>query len=72
MDYDAEEDRLLIWSDSNEIYEIASNGRCQCKAQQQNTICWHRTAKRIVERYNEAMAGNVHKGPDSMQYAARA
>jgi hypothetical protein len=55
MNYDAEEDRLLIWSDSNEIYEIGNDGRCPCKAQEHNTICRHRTAKRIIERYNEAM-----------------
>jgi hypothetical protein len=29
MDYNAEEDRMLIWSDSNEIYEIGPDGRCQ-------------------------------------------
>lgn len=55
MDYDAGEDRLLIWSDSNEIYEVGMNGRCQCKAQEHDFICWHRTAKRIIERYNEGM-----------------
>jgi len=56
MDYDAAADRLLIWSDSNEIYEISADGRCQCKAAEHDAICWHRTAKRLIERYNEAAA----------------
>ena len=56
MDYDAEDDRLLIWSDSNEIYEVGADGRCQCKAQEFDFICWHRVAKRLIERYNEAEA----------------
>lgn len=52
MDYDA--GRLLIWSESNEIYEIDADGRCQCKAYEFHALCWHRAAKRLIERYNEA------------------
>ncbi len=55
MDFNVGEDLLLIWSDSNEIYEIAGDGRCQCKAQANDVMCWHRVAKRLLERYNEAM-----------------
>ncbi len=55
MEFDAGEDLLLIWSDSNEIYEINSDDRCQCKAQEHDIVCWHRVAKRLLERYNEAM-----------------
>jgi len=56
MDYDKTDDRLLIWLDSNEIYEINADGRCQCKAHEHDAVCWHRTAKRLIERYNEAAA----------------
>jgi len=55
MDYNADEDRLLLWSDSNEIYELKADGRCQCIAQSHGVICWHKAAKRLIERYNEAM-----------------
>ncbi len=38
MDFNPGEDLLLIWSDSNEIYEINKDGRCQCKAQANDVI----------------------------------
>ena len=54
MDFDGEGDRLPIWSQgAAEIYEV--NGICQCKAFEKNFLCWHRTAKRLLERYNAAM-----------------
>jgi hypothetical protein len=55
MDYDAEARQLLIWSESNEIYEVGPDGRCQCKAFEFHNLCWHRAAKRLTERYNEAV-----------------
>lgn len=51
MDFDREKDHLLIWSDSNEIYEIGSSKVCGCKAGQNGDVCWHRAAKRLVSRY---------------------
>lgn len=62
MDYDGDEDRLLIWSDSNEIYEIRADGSCQCKGQGHDVVCWHRVAKRLLERYNEAMMAAFCRG----------
>ena len=53
--YDAAENNLLIWSDSNEIYEITADGRCQCFAQANGFICWHRVAKRLLELYFAAL-----------------
>lgn len=53
MDYDFDCDKLLIWSDSNEIYEV--NGKiCQCRAFTNGHVCWHRAAKHIVSRYQLA------------------
>jgi len=51
MDFDAEADRLLIWSDSNEIYEIGSDKTCRCLAAMNGRVCWHRAAKKIISRY---------------------
>jgi hypothetical protein len=62
MDHD--ESRLLIWSESNEIYEIAADGRCECLAEQHHAFCWHRAAKRLIERYNEAMCSTEHISED--------
>ena len=54
MDFDGDADRLLIWSqDSNEVSE--ANGVCQCRAYQNEVICCHRVAKRLIERYNAAL-----------------
>ena len=54
----AEDQSLLIWSDSNEIY--AANGTCQCKAYETGMAkrnkpfpCWHRALARIVRHYYE-------------------
>ncbi len=51
MDFDREADKLLIWSDSNEIYEVNGNKTCVCKAAMNGNVCWHRAAKRLVSRY---------------------
>jgi hypothetical protein len=51
MEFSADDGNLLIWSDSNEIYEIKPDGRCQCKAHMNGNICWHRAAKRLLEHY---------------------
>lgn len=51
MDYDREADKLLIWSDSNAIYEVNADKTCQCRAAQNGNVCWHRAAKRLVSRY---------------------
>lgn len=45
------EDHLLIWSDSNEIYE--ANGACQCKAFEAGKPCKHRAAAKLYKRYSE-------------------
>jgi len=51
MDFDRAADKLLIWSDSNEIYEVNGDKTCRCKAFESGKVCWHRTAKRLVSRY---------------------
>jgi hypothetical protein len=54
MDWQEENQTLLIWSDkSNNIYE--ANGVCQCQAFEMGQPCWHRAAKRLVESYLAAM-----------------
>lgn len=55
MDYSADDDRLLIWSDSNEIYTVERDGKCQCLAFMKGYMCWHRAAKRLMENYNQLM-----------------
>lgn len=51
MDFDRKADKLLIWSNSNEIYEVNGTKQCQCKAFMNGNVCWHRAAKRLVSRY---------------------
>lgn len=51
MDYDREADKLLIWSDSNQIYEVNADKTCQCRAALNGNVCWHRAAKRLISRY---------------------
>jgi len=51
MDFDRKADKLLIWSDSNEIYEVNGDKTCQCKTFYNGNVCWHRAAKRLVSRY---------------------
>lgn len=51
IDFDGDADTLLIWSDSNNIYEIKTDGACQCRAYESGNMCWHRAAKRLVQRY---------------------
>jgi hypothetical protein len=70
MDYEAGGDRMLIWSDSNEIYEIGPDGRCQCHAQAHDIICWHKAAKRIIQRYNEATGTTCGGELTRAEYAA--
>lgn len=52
MTYFAEENYLLIWSDSNEIY--SANGVCSCQAYKQGFPCYHRAAARLVRLYMES------------------
>lgn len=54
MDFNAAERTLLIWSDSNEIYDIRADNVCSCQAAQNGNMCWHRCAKRILEYYTIA------------------
>lgn len=50
--YISEQDgALLILSESGEIY--TANGTCGCKAFRNNQPCWHRAARRLVERYRQ-------------------
>jgi hypothetical protein len=51
MDFDADADKLLIWSDSNQIYEVNGTKSCQCRAFLNGKVCWHRAAKHIISRY---------------------
>lgn len=51
MDFDPNTDKLLIWSDSNEIYEVNGDKSCKCYAGLNGHVCWHRAAKRLVSRY---------------------
>ena len=46
--------RLLMLSDSGEIYE--ANGKCQCKAFAQGQSCKHRAAYKLMVRY----ASSIH------------
>lgn len=55
---DLSDERLLVWSDSNEIYE-ATDAHCQCRAFTQGQLCWHRAAKRLIERYM-ALTADTH------------
>jgi hypothetical protein len=60
MDWDGDADQLLIWSQgTNLIYIVGHDGRCQCRAQFEGKMCWHRAAKRIVELYNAEMLKRV-------------
>lgn len=45
-------DHLLIASPSGNTYEV--NGVCQCEAFNHNRPCWHRAAKQLVYRYQQA------------------
>ena len=47
-------DHLLIGSPSGNTYSV--NGSCQCRAFEVHNPCWHRAAKQLVVRYNEAVA----------------
>lgn len=45
---------LLVLSDSGMIYEVKDN--CQCKAAAGGFPCWHRAAKRLLQRYTEVIS----------------
>lgn len=49
-------DGVLVWASETgaDVYEV--NGRCQCRAAQENQPCKHISAKRLLENYNKAMA----------------
>jgi hypothetical protein len=49
--WDLDSKHLIIWSKSNEIYEV--NGTCQCKAYLDGQPCYHRALARLVQRYFE-------------------
>lgn len=56
MDFDADADRFVIWSQgSNNVYEMSPGRVCGCVAEQHGQICWHKAAKRLIELYNTAM-----------------
>lgn len=56
MNLDDETGNMLIWSDSNEIYEIGrACDNCQCSAFEHGNLCWHRVATRLIQRYTEAV-----------------
>lgn len=69
MDYNGDAGTLLIWSDSNEIYEIGPDGSHGCKAQQNGYLCWHTSAKRLYELYLLELAASYAKpDPSQMPY----
>jgi hypothetical protein len=39
MDFDQANDKLLIWSDSNEIYEVNGDKTCQCASRFETGMC---------------------------------
>lgn len=45
---------LIIASPSGQVYE--ANGVCQCTAFLSGNPCWHRAARGLVTRYDEAIA----------------
>ena len=49
--WDFDNQHLIIWSKSNEIYQ--ANGTCQCKAYFDGQPCYHRALARLVQRYFE-------------------
>lgn len=53
IDFDGEANTLLIWSaeTSNNIYQIGPGNECSCEAWQHGNMCWHRAAKRLLDRY---------------------
>lgn len=53
MTWQPEKNSLLIWSDSNLIYEVSTV--CQCQAAFNGQPCWHLAAKRLVELYVAAV-----------------
>lgn len=55
MTWFADEGKLLIWSDSNNVYEVTAGGWCPCVAGQHAKMCWHRVARRLVEKYLAAV-----------------
>ena len=62
-----QDDHLLIWSTSNEIY--TANDACQCKAYAEGEPCWHRAAARLVRLYTEAQAASKAAPPVSLNAA---
>ena len=57
MSFDEETGSVLIWSDSDEIYEISPDGEdCQCTAFYLGKLCWHRTAAMLIRRCMSATA----------------
>lgn len=53
IDRDEEHGGLLIGSPSGNCY--AANGVCQCKAFEFGRPCWHRSAARLIQRYDERL-----------------
>mgnify|MGYP003390327606 CR=1 FL=1 len=49
MDWNSENETLLIWSESNEIYEPGNS--CTCLSAMNGNPCWHVAAKRLYELY---------------------
>lgn len=59
MNLDDETGNMVIWSDSNEIYEVGpACDNCQCEAFEYGIVCWHRVAVRLIQRYTEAVGAS--------------
>jgi hypothetical protein len=43
---------LLVLSESGKIYSVES-GCCECKAFESGKPCWHRAAKRLLDRIHQ-------------------
>lgn len=67
--YLEDEKKLVIWSPSNEVYEV--NKTCQCEAYRHAQPCWHLAAKRLIENYFAALESEQAepaKTPDAIPY----
>jgi hypothetical protein len=54
LTWDSENNHLIIWSKSNEIYQ--ANGTCQCSAFLGGKPCYHRALARLLQRYFERVS----------------
>jgi hypothetical protein len=53
---------------SGNVYQ--ANGACQCEAHRNGKPCWHRSAYRLIQRYDEALSAppKVESPSKSVEY----